>query len=64
MNHIIRDKHVVLASRKENEIWQSVLQQKFSISVHLSEQKLFFSLYAFAYNKHLSQQIINQINYM
>ena len=64
MNDIIRDKHVVLASGKQNQIWQSVLRQKFSISVHLSEQQLFFSLYAFAYNKYLSQQIINRINYM
>ena len=64
INRILEGKHVMIASSNLNEAWAQVLQKKYSLPIHLSEQKVFLSLYGVAFSKFLPEKYLININSM
>ena len=62
INRILQGKHVMIASSNFNQIWAQVLYQKYSLPIHLSEQKVFLSLYGIAFSKFLPEKYLININ--
>lgn len=64
INRILQGKHVMLANSKLNEIWAQILQKKYSLPIHLSEEKVFLSFYGIAFSKFLPEKYLININSM
>lgn len=64
INKILQEKHVIITRGIYNGIWAQILQEKYSIPIHLSEQKLFLSLFSIAFSKYLPEKYLNKINLM
>ena len=64
INRILEGKHVMIANSKLNEIWAQILQKKYSLPIHLSEEKVFLSLYGVAFSKFLPEKYLININSM
>ena len=64
IKRILEGKHVMIANSKLNEIWAQILQKKYSLPIHLSEEKVFLSLYGIAFSKFLPEKYLININSM
>ena len=64
IKRILEGKHVMIAGSDFNEVWTQILRKKYSLPIHLSEQKVFLSLYGIAFSKFLPEKYLININSM
>ena len=64
ISKIMQGKHVLIGDSETGETITQFINQRYSIPLHLSEQKVFLYVNAIAMRKSLPKQITDQINTM